>query len=123
MTTAAAAASAQNAARQPNPGGEHQCEVRAERGEHVPGGENRQRQDQDGSPQKPRGRDRHHRAACDHPGREGGDQQAGLRHADPQAGRQLRQQPGDQVLAGAHQERADGQQHHDERQPGAGRYG
>jgi hypothetical protein len=89
----------------------------------VPGGEDGQRHYQDRAPRQPRGNDCHHRTARDHADSECGDQQAGLRHADPQAGGQLREQPGDQVLTGAHQERAEGQQHHDERQPGGGRCG
>jgi hypothetical protein len=61
-----------------------------------------------------------HWRADDHPGCEDRDEQPGLGNADLQVAGDLRQQARDDELGGEHEERADGQHVHDEREPHRG---
>ncbi len=101
------------------PGGGQRPEVRGERAEQVPGGEEPGQGDQHRLPGPP-GRERGEQRCPDHHTQcVGGDQPAGLRDRDVQIVRDLGQQPHGGELGGSDGEGGDGQGDQRERQGGA----
>jgi hypothetical protein len=104
--------------RRQKPGRQQQREAGAQSHDDVPDGEHGQGEDQCQPAGQAQGQHRHQRRADDHPDREHRDQKPGLGHADLHVSRDLRQQAGDHEFGRAHQKRGQGQDVHDERQPG-----
>ena len=99
------------------PGGEEESEPGAERDDEVEGSKDGQGEGQGQASREPPSQDHHRRRAHDHADGEDGDQQAGVPDRNSQILSDLREQARHHELGGAHQECADRQDVHDQRQP------